>query len=225
MDRKLNARLTHKIDTQANWEKATNFIPLKGEWIIYDKDDTHADIRLKIGDGETNVNVLPFISTGGTGGSAGPVTIYDVEGLLTQEKGTTLTKVWEYSEDLIPNLTLPQDSYSMDIYFISNNVSPDALVGSFVNDRTGETFEITSENIAMTAPGLYNIKHPETGNDYLLVVTSDFNPSMIGLETFDIGTYAVRSSEEWGTESFISFTEVLENVIKTDLLPKPLRIG
>ena len=68
MDRKLNARLTHKIDTQANWEKATNFIPLKGEWIIYDKDDTHADIRLKIGDGETNVNALPFISTGGTGG-------------------------------------------------------------------------------------------------------------------------------------------------------------
>ena len=34
-EKKLNARLCQKIDTTANWELATNFIPLKGEVIIY----------------------------------------------------------------------------------------------------------------------------------------------------------------------------------------------
>lgn len=69
MDKKFNARIQHKIDTQENWEKAVNFIPLKGEWIFYDKDAENADIRLKIGDGETNVNELPFVSTSESGNS------------------------------------------------------------------------------------------------------------------------------------------------------------
>ena len=67
MEKKLNARLQHKIDIQANWEKATNFIPLKGEWIIYDKDSENSNIRLKIGDGTNFVNDLPFLSFGGDG--------------------------------------------------------------------------------------------------------------------------------------------------------------
>ena len=29
-------RIVQKHDTKANWEKATNFIPLKGEIIVYD---------------------------------------------------------------------------------------------------------------------------------------------------------------------------------------------
>lgn len=45
-----------KKDTSENWEKAKNFIPKKGDIIIY------ADVnRTKIGDGITKVNDLPFI--------------------------------------------------------------------------------------------------------------------------------------------------------------------
>lgn len=47
-----------KSDTTENWAKATNFIPLKGEPIIYWDDD---EIKMKIGDGKLNVNDLPFI--------------------------------------------------------------------------------------------------------------------------------------------------------------------
>ena len=48
-------RIQQKADTSANWAKATNFIPLKGEIIIYtDKN------QFKIGDGTTKVNELPF---------------------------------------------------------------------------------------------------------------------------------------------------------------------
>lgn len=49
-------RIQHKHDTTENWNKAENFIPLEGEIIIY------TDVnKIKLGDGETNVNSLPFI--------------------------------------------------------------------------------------------------------------------------------------------------------------------
>ena len=67
-------------DTAINWSMATNFIPKKGELIVYDIDTTTYDktvtiggksypvkssdkVRFKFGDGETNVNVLPFATT------------------------------------------------------------------------------------------------------------------------------------------------------------------
>ena len=55
-----NVRFTLKNDTEENWKKAVNFIPKKGEPIIYNKDNTHDYIRIKVGDGATLVNSLPF---------------------------------------------------------------------------------------------------------------------------------------------------------------------
>jgi len=56
----INGRIQHKHDVEANWLKAINFSPKEGELIIYDVDSTHNYPRIKIGDGETNVNALPF---------------------------------------------------------------------------------------------------------------------------------------------------------------------
>lgn len=56
----LNTRIQHKHDTEANWLKATNFVPLEGELIIYDADDMNTTPRFKVGDGETVVSSLPF---------------------------------------------------------------------------------------------------------------------------------------------------------------------
>lgn len=57
MSKTLNTRIQHKADTSTNWSKATSFIPLRGELIIY------TDLnKIKIGDGATNVNLLPFQS-------------------------------------------------------------------------------------------------------------------------------------------------------------------
>lgn len=62
----LKARQVQKHDTEANWITAgTNgFIPKKGEIIIYDKDSTHTIIRIKIGDGSSNISSLPFLLDG-----------------------------------------------------------------------------------------------------------------------------------------------------------------
>lgn len=53
---KIKSRIQLKYDTLENWEKATNFIPKKGEICIY------SDVpALKVGDDETLINDLPFI--------------------------------------------------------------------------------------------------------------------------------------------------------------------
>lgn len=59
-EKTLKTRVVLKHDTEANWNKATTFIPKKGEVIIYDPDNTHTYSRQKIGDGEKTVVSLPF---------------------------------------------------------------------------------------------------------------------------------------------------------------------
>lgn len=64
-EKKINSRIQQKHDVAANWAKAINFIPQKGEIIIYDAEynasgsETQA-VRFKIGDGARTVNNLPF---------------------------------------------------------------------------------------------------------------------------------------------------------------------
>lgn len=55
-------RIQNKHDTEANWNAAVNFKPLAGELIIYDEDNTHSTPRFKVGDGNTLVSNLPFVS-------------------------------------------------------------------------------------------------------------------------------------------------------------------
>lgn len=63
----IQTRVRMKNDTEQNWSKAINFIPLDGEIIVYDTDSNHPRPRIKIGDGVTSVNNLPFLSTDVTG--------------------------------------------------------------------------------------------------------------------------------------------------------------
>lgn len=77
-ERTLKTRVVLKHDTEANWDKATTFVPKKGEVIIYDPDNAHPYSRQKLGDGEKTVVDLPFfenigpIGPTGSTGSIGP---------------------------------------------------------------------------------------------------------------------------------------------------------
>lgn len=66
----IKTRIQLKNDTEENWNKATHFVPLAGEVIIYSADDTHPFSRIKIGDGETTVINLPFIDASTVNGSS-----------------------------------------------------------------------------------------------------------------------------------------------------------
>ena len=60
-EKTISARMQMKTDTTLNWSKAVNFIPKKGEIIIYEADSDYGYERMKIGDGSTKVNDLPFV--------------------------------------------------------------------------------------------------------------------------------------------------------------------
>lgn len=77
-ERTLKTRVVLKHDTEESWNKATTFIPKKGEVIIYDPDSNYSYSRQKIGDGTKTVVNLPFfekVVTGPVGptGATGPV--------------------------------------------------------------------------------------------------------------------------------------------------------
>ena len=53
--KEIKVRTQQKNDTSTNWAKATTFVPLKGELIVY------TDIgQFKVGDGTTTVVNLPY---------------------------------------------------------------------------------------------------------------------------------------------------------------------
>lgn len=60
IERNIHSRFVNKHDVEKNWNKAINFIPKKGEIIIYDVDENYDYPRLKVGDGVTVVSALPF---------------------------------------------------------------------------------------------------------------------------------------------------------------------
>lgn len=61
-EKKIKSKIIHKHDTATNWTTAGNngYIPDKGEFIVYDADSSVAYERIKVGDGVTNINDLPF---------------------------------------------------------------------------------------------------------------------------------------------------------------------
>ena len=61
MSKTLQTRVQMKHDTEANWNKATNFAPLAGEIIIYDTDASNPTQRMKIGNGIDILSNLPFV--------------------------------------------------------------------------------------------------------------------------------------------------------------------
>ena len=63
-EKSLQARIQNKIDLTANWEKATNFVPKKGEIIVYSDGGGTGIPKMKVGDGATKVGSLKFADEG-----------------------------------------------------------------------------------------------------------------------------------------------------------------
>lgn len=54
MAKQMNARIAQKIDSSTNWEKATGFIPMLGEFFLVND----YDCPIVIGDGKTAASTL-----------------------------------------------------------------------------------------------------------------------------------------------------------------------
>lgn len=71
--KKITTRIQNKSGKYSDWLLATNFIPMKGEIIIYlpDNEEDNRPIAIKVGDGETLVNDLDFAGAGSLIGKTG----------------------------------------------------------------------------------------------------------------------------------------------------------
>lgn len=56
----MRARVSQLHKTEAEWNRLSTFVPISGEFIIFDPDEQHEYARLKIGDGKTLLIDLPF---------------------------------------------------------------------------------------------------------------------------------------------------------------------
>ena len=64
-EKNINSRIQLKYDVETNWNIAasnSSFTPKKGEVIIYAPDENYSYPRIKVGDGETLVSELGFIT-------------------------------------------------------------------------------------------------------------------------------------------------------------------
>lgn len=133
----IKGRIQHKHDIEANWQLATNFIPMIGELIVYDPDTTHEESRLKIGDGQTLVNDLPFL--GGEGESSEDF-IISIEKELTEDQYSIEEEYANNGYDII--ITLPEICSSATLSIRRTYSGPDV---------TWSDIEVTNERKTYTA--------------------------------------------------------------------------
>ena len=56
----MKARVSQLHKSESAWNLLPTFIPMQGEFIIFDADEKCPYVRLKVGDGETTLKDLPF---------------------------------------------------------------------------------------------------------------------------------------------------------------------
>ncbi len=105
-EKSLNVRSQQKIDTTANWAKATNFIPKKGEIIVYSDGGGTGIPKIKVGDGTTVVGNLKFLVDGNitwdaSQNAAFPASLYITNNLTL--KGNFLIQKDSYPQMLFQN--------------------------------------------------------------------------------------------------------------------------
>ena len=103
-EKHINSRIQHKHDIEANLLKATTFIPKQGELIIYDIDDNYNYERVKVGDGVSNINTLPFIT----------------DGEFLKKTGDWMTGPFGLSKDIGYGTNLPSTGQEGQVFFLQD---------------------------------------------------------------------------------------------------------
>ena len=103
----INARFQNKHDVEVSWLNLTNFIPLQGEFIIYDPDENYSYPRVKVGDGVLDINSLPFIT----------------DGEFLKKTGDWMTGPFGLTKDVGYGINLPADGKEGQVFFLQDDSS------------------------------------------------------------------------------------------------------
>ena len=207
-EKTIKTRVMQKTDTKENWDKATNFVPKKGELIVY------SDLRrIKVGDGVTKVGALQFLADDNTDTKPN-------NGKLTiQKNGTTVaTFTANQSGDTTANIVVPTKTSQLtnDSNYIVKAYVEDVVTGwDGLNDVVTENSTGISnintdlQDVHSSIDDLYSFfvngiakkaTADKNGNDITTkYVTIDTAQTISGLKTFKAPTSA---SGEQATATF-----------------------
>lgn len=163
-------RIVQKHDTKANWDKATNFIPLKGEIIIYD--DLN---KMKIGDGTTTVGNLTFsndldtLATIAKTGSYNDLTNKpDIPTIPTKVSAFENDKNYLTNESELNYKNIINDPYHLnpvsesECYYVASNNKVDAIkidianLPTFLLNQKGHYFYFDNQDVSSHYLLIYN---------------------------------------------------------------------
>lgn len=140
-------RIVQKHDSSANWTKATNFIPLKGEIIVYD--DLN---KIKIGDGTTKVNDLDFINDNDALAIIAKTGNYND----LKDKPTIPTKISDLNDDVVSGKYLPLTGGTMTGNLKVGSASLDTngyVTGTWLKTTANTALSSTPSKIAVINDG------------------------------------------------------------------------
>lgn len=220
-DKNLKARIVNKNGTSAEWEKATSFVPKKGELILY------TDLnKIKIGDGITKVNDLPFVTdnyvsktgdtmTGALGLRVEPNAKKGVL-LFGQDAENPLTALPD-----MPFIIGGKDGEVSDIALIANSVSVNYKNGDSVSPVVG----ISSVGISSRAP--FKLTNNDNTPFGTLAMTDD-GASLsardgafvkVGYKYVSVGDNAGGTSQIKGVKAPVDDTDAANKKYVDDAIP------
>ena len=211
------SRIQLKHDIEENWLKAINFVPKKGEIIIYDSDSNNPTPRFKIGDGVAVIGSLPFVAA-------------QADWNITDESDSGYIKNKPNYDKIVTDL----EELSTNVAYINkenneNIENPDIAASSVIIDSAlSRTSANPVQNATITAE-LDTIKdakadwnqNDETAIDYIknrpfYTISSTENTLLDGTFEFENGQYSQQNSTidfEVGKEYTVIFDGVSYNCI------------
>lgn len=207
-EKNLTTRIKHKTDTSANWAKAVNFVPLKGEIIVY------SDLRkIKVGDGTTKVNSLQFLADSDTHQAVvdkNPTLSWGTKSTIATIGGTGINVTMPANPNTHQSIkTLKTDNTAAQATSASEAIAGSGTINLHKVAKTGSYNDLNNKPTIPAAAnnGLLTIQrnganvatfHANQSGDTLANISVPTELSQLGGRTFSNITSRGEEYLEWG---------------------------
>lgn len=216
-EKTLKTRVVLKHDTEANWNKATTFIPKKGEVIIYDPDNAHTYSRQKIGDGVKTVVALPFFENIGPVGPTGPTGSIGPQGPAGADGAVGPTGA---TGNVGPTGLPGKDITEIDISSIDTFLSDSPISGSFGQYGTMIIYGRTVVNVGEDAKGINTIFDTNIAPGTYIKATFNENPNYFSIDV-DKDKLGSELSTQIGTSDNLSHLSKIQYTAESAIPTTP----
>lgn len=156
-EKEIKGRIVNKHGLPSDWKKATGFIPMEGEIIVYEPEGEIDHSRIKIGDGVTNVNDLPFNlsyqkNNSLVGGSIDSGILSSIAGITVSNANLSEAKATAPNSLSFGMSTVANGTGSVALGMISNS----GAKGYYWTSINGNVITLSTKRTSQTKPSSLN---------------------------------------------------------------------